>query len=467
MAKHRLKDGESLVSVARAYGFLDWHPIYDHAGNERLRKLRQHPNALCVGDEILIPEKVEQPLTYATGKRHQVKVVVGRGVWNLRWSEPTARCGRKVKLTGETNLPDGDLKLVLRPRELPSPKLPAVTVKVKDGKFSYEWEVKDVAHANGDTPPKVFNLVHLDATSADTAIACNTATLTVEAAGDAAMLKFDESRAWNGFANHSRFEQSLEKFVNRVAVKLDVLKGWGGTYVDLRSAGIAGTAGGCPWDGHRWARPAGLSMVPAQYYDGSNWVALPAGFTPSPSTYQAVGFYKSGSGFVGASGGTWPQPFTDYDFNGADYTSVRDKWCKQVHDQWSDQYVIGREGCKSDKSVSCCRSKVDVVLTFHEVTTHSADVVLLAPGALRSNAGLWFMGETSNMTAHETGHTMDNPDEYADGATDPAIGINPDCIMGQKMTKVEKRHYHAFAEMTGRLAKAAIGGTDTYKVSDK
>jgi hypothetical protein len=467
MAKHKLEEGESLVSVAKAHGFFDWHPIYDHAANEGLRKLRKHPNALCTGDEILIPEKIKQPQSFATGKRHQVKLVIGRGVWNLRWSEPKAACGKEVKLTGETNLPDGDLKLALRARELSSPKLPAVTVKVKDGQFSYAWEVKDVEHATSDTPPKIFNKVHIDATSADESIACNIATLTVEAVGEAAVLKFDETRSWNGFGNHSRFEQRLERFVNLVAVALDVLKGWGGTYLDLRAAGITGKASGCPWDGHRWARPVGLSMVPSQYHDGTGWVALPPGFSPSASNYQAVGFYKSGSSFVGASGGTWPEPFADYDFDDANYTGVRDKWCKQVHDVWSDQYLVEREGCKSDKAIHCCRSKVDVALTFHEVTAYGADVVLLAPGALRSNAGLWFMSESSNMPAHESGHIMDNPDEYADGATDPALGINPNCIMGQNMTKVEKRHYHAFAEMTGRLAKAELGSTDTYKVVDK
>jgi hypothetical protein len=39
--------------------------------------------------------------------------------------------------------------------------------------------------------------------------------------------------------------------------------------------------------------------------------------------------------------------------------------------------------------------------------------------------------------------------------------------MGQNMTTVEKRHYHAFAEMTGRLVKSVSGSADTYKVVDK
>ncbi len=474
MPTYVLKAGESLVSVAKANGFFDWHLIYDHDANADLRKKREHPNALCEGDEIFVPEKIKKPQVFATGSRHQVKIVIGRGVWNLAWSVAKASCGTKVKLTGESNLPDGDLKLRLRPRELPSPKLPVPTVTIKEGKFSYEWEIKDVNHLTGDTPPKTFDQVHIEATTDDNTVACNLAVLVVEAVGTAPVQTFDENRSWSGFTNHSHFTQKLDKFVGMVEAKPDVLKGWGGTYVDLRSAGITGTAGGCPWAGYRWARPSGMSMVPAQYYDGHAWVPLPPGFVPSATNYQAVGFYKSGATFTGASGGTWPEAFADYDFNSAKYTNVRTTWSKQAHDQWSDKFRIERDGCQSDKSVTCCRYGVDVTLTFVEVHAYGADVVLLAPGALRSNARLWFMGAAGNTPAHETGHHLDNPDEYAGGAVDPSLsgdgavaGIDADCIMGQNMTKTKKRHYHAFAEMTARLVKAVSGGTETYKAVDK
>jgi hypothetical protein len=345
---------------------------------------------------------------------------------------------------------------------------------IKGGKFSFDWEVKDVQHLSSDTPPKAFNEVNIEATSDDDTLACNVAVLVVQAIGTAPGQTFTANRSWSGFTNRSHFDQKLDKFVNVVEAKPSVLKGWGGTHVDLTSAGITGTAGGCPWPGHRWARPSGMSMVPAEYHDGHGWVPLPPGFTPSATNYQAVGFYKSGTSFVGVSGGTWPEAFADYDFGGTKYRNVRSAWCQKAHEQWSDKFLIEREGCKSDKSISCCRSKVDVTLTFVEVTAYATGVVLLAPGALRSNAGLWFMGDTSNMPAHETGHHLDNPDEYTGGAVDPSLsgdgavsGIDADCIMGQNMTKTKKRHYHAFAEMTGRLANGASGRNDTYKAVDK
>jgi hypothetical protein len=363
----------------------------------------------------------------------------------------------------------------LRARELPSPKLPTLTATIKDGAFSQDWEIKDVQHLSSDDPPKAFDQVHIEATTDDDAVACNIAVLVVEAVATASVQSFSADRSWSGFTNRSRFEQRIDKFVNLVEAKPNVLKGWGGTHVDLRSAGITGTAGGCPWAGYRWARPAGMSMVPAQYYDGHTWVPLPPGFVPSATNYQAVGFYKSGATFMGASGGTWPEAFADYDFNSANYRNVRTKWSKQAHDQWTDKFWIQRDGCLSDKSVTtCCRHGVDVTLTFVEVNAYAVGVVLLAPGALRSNAGLWFMGDTSNMPAHETGHHLDNPDEYSGGAVDPTLsgdgavnGIDADCIMGQNMTKTKKRHYHAFAEMTGRLAKSVNGRDDKYEAVDK
>jgi hypothetical protein len=475
MPAYVLKAGDSLVSVAKAHEFFDWHLIYDHDANADLRKKREHPNALCEGDTLFVPEKIKKPQVFATGARHEVKIVIGRGVWNLAFSVDKASCGTKVQLTGETNLPDGDLKLKLQARELPSPKLPAPTVKTKDGKFSYEWEIKDVQHLNADTPPKAFDQVHIEATTDDNAVACNVAVLAVDAVGTAPVQSFSEDRTWNGFSNRSRFRQGIEKFVNLVEAKPNVLKGWGGTYVDLRSAGITGKAGGCPWDGYRWARTSGMSMVPSQYYNGTAWVPLPAGFTPTASNYQGAGFYKTGTTFACTRGGTWPEDFADYDFNDTKYTNVRTTWSQQMHDQWTDKFWILREGCPSDKSVTCCRYKVEAALIFVEVTTYATGVLLLAPGNNRSNSGLWFMGSTSfNMPAHESGHLLDNPDEYAEGGFDATLsgdgaanGIDADCIMGANKTKTKKRHYHAIAEITGRLVKAVSGRVETYKAVDK
>jgi len=474
MPDHVLKDGESLVTLAKQYGFGKWQTIFDDGGNSALKSKRGQVNALLVGDSVFIPAKKAKTLSLGTDSKYKVVIAVPRGVWNLAWSVDKAKCGDKVTLAGETNLPDGNLDLALKGRELESPKLPKVTVTVKAKKFSYDWTIKDVQHLKDGSPTTAFPEIHIDATTADSSVPCNVATLSVQAVSDADKQTFDKRQSWNGFTNHAVFDQKIQRFVNLVDVNLTCLKAWGGTHVDLTSAGITGTAGGCPWSGHRWARPKGLSMVPAEYHDGKTWVPLPKGFVPSATNYQAVGFYKSGTSFVGASGGTWPEPFTDYDFNSATYTSVRSKWTTQINAQWTDCFPIRRVGCASDKSVTCCRYGVTMSVAFNETTSFGADVVMLAPGALRSNAGLWFMGDTSNMPAHETGHHIDNPDEYPGGAVDPSLsgdgakaGIDPDCIMGQNMTKTKKRHYHAIVEMTAKLVNGKSGGSDKFEAIDK
>ena len=79
-----------------------------------------------------------------------------------------------------------------------------------------------------------------------------------------------------------------------------------------------------------------------------------------------------------------------------------------------------------------------------------------------------------HMPAHEAGHHVDNPDEYAGGATDATLsgdgavaGIHADCIMGQNMTKTEKRHYHAFVAMTAKLYNAKSGRSEKFEAIDK
>jgi hypothetical protein len=212
-------------------------------------------------------------------------------------------------------------------------------------------------------------------------------------------------------------------------------------------------------------------MTPDQYYDGKNWVALPAGFTPNAAEYQSIAFYKDASGkFVSPSGGTWPETFADYDFNDKAFVDIRKGWVDNVHKFWTEQWGLRRHGCTSDASVHCCRYEVQVDIAFKEVTAHANDTILVGPGDFRSNASTFFMGDDRpGLVPHESGHLMDNPDEYVGGAVDPTLngdgatnGIDPDCIMGQNLSTVKKRHYHAFAGELHDLIKTAYGNDDSY-----
>jgi hypothetical protein len=50
------KDGDCVLSIAKAAGFADWHKVYDAPENESLRKKRPDPSTLCAGDRVFIPD---------------------------------------------------------------------------------------------------------------------------------------------------------------------------------------------------------------------------------------------------------------------------------------------------------------------------------------------------------------------------------------------------------------------------
>jgi hypothetical protein len=55
MTIHRVAKGESLWSIAREYGFLNWRALYDHPDNAAFRKLRPNPAYIVPGDLLVIP----------------------------------------------------------------------------------------------------------------------------------------------------------------------------------------------------------------------------------------------------------------------------------------------------------------------------------------------------------------------------------------------------------------------------
>ncbi len=58
MAKtHTVKQGEYLARIAAQYGFDDYRPIWNHANNKDLVKLRKSPNILFPGDQLFVPDK--------------------------------------------------------------------------------------------------------------------------------------------------------------------------------------------------------------------------------------------------------------------------------------------------------------------------------------------------------------------------------------------------------------------------
>ena len=71
---HIVKPKETIAGIAKSYGFGNWHDIYDHPANAKLREARPDPNLIHPGDKIFIPDKIEKNYNYATDKVHTTKV---------------------------------------------------------------------------------------------------------------------------------------------------------------------------------------------------------------------------------------------------------------------------------------------------------------------------------------------------------------------------------------------------------
>lgn len=476
--RHTLQPGESLQSLAKHHGFAHWRAIYQHGANASLRARRGAPNRLMPGDVVVIPDKTQAWESCATTQRHRFIMPRSRGIWNLAWTPARGACGDALVLRGETDLAEGTV-VAFRTlaREDTARTLPELSARVVGGRVEARWQVRDQWMWRDDRSV-IHRLLHLDTSTVDATIACNVAVFELQGLADAPAQTFTATRSWSGFTNHTAFTQSLDGFLARVGVTFNVMKAWGAYWVDLSSVGITGTAGGLPWSGYRWGRATGTNtMAPSQYYDGTTWRALPTGFTLTGTNHSAVGLVRSGTQWVlpDNTAATWPGSFTDYDFNSTHYTQRRAAWTRDTHDRWSDRFHLRRHDCPSALPTRCCRYGVDVTVQFNVVTTWSAGTVTLSAGNLRSNAGNWFMDDSRiEMAAHEAGHHLDNPDEYAGGAVDTTVngdgavaGIDAGSLMGQGMTLPKKRHYHAFATMVGRLVSSAYGRTYTYDVVDK
>ena len=388
----------------------------------------------------------------------------------LSWKPAEGFCGDRVTLRADTQgIPDGtEVEVTLTPKQGNSPKLGSIKGTVHGNLFEKKFRIANVDFGTGGS---AVTQVEVEAGSS-AAGTVTTALLTVKGRSDGSAQHFSQQRSWSGFSAHARFDQSVAKFRNLVTVTAEVMQAWGATYLNMTRAGIKGSAGGCPFgSGSRWGRATSPNaMEPDQYYDGKVWLPLPDKFTPNAAEYQSIAFYQSGKTFISPSGGTWPEAFADYEFNDPAYLDIRKGWVTHTHEYWTEKFALRRKGCISDPSVNCCRYQVQVDITFKEISTHASDTILVGPGDFRSNASTFFMGDDRpGLVPHESGHLMDNPDEYVGGAVDPKLnddgatkGIDPDCIMGQNLSDVKKRHYHAFAVMLNKLINTAYGNNDTY-----
>lgn len=66
--------GDHLSKIAKAFGFSDYHTIWDHPNNADLKQKRQSPNVLFPGDLLFIPDRQLREESRSTDKQHPFKM---------------------------------------------------------------------------------------------------------------------------------------------------------------------------------------------------------------------------------------------------------------------------------------------------------------------------------------------------------------------------------------------------------
>ena len=85
MAKHTVKNGQWVGSIAARHGISDWEKnVWKHSDNAELRKTRKSPNLLVTGDKIHIPEPGEKSEDGATEQRHKFRKKSFRDILKIR-----------------------------------------------------------------------------------------------------------------------------------------------------------------------------------------------------------------------------------------------------------------------------------------------------------------------------------------------------------------------------------------------
>ncbi len=71
---YTVQQGDFLSKIAKAFGFSDYHTIWDHPSNAALKQQRQNPSVLFPGDNLFIPDRETRVEPGSTDQRHKFKM---------------------------------------------------------------------------------------------------------------------------------------------------------------------------------------------------------------------------------------------------------------------------------------------------------------------------------------------------------------------------------------------------------
>jgi hypothetical protein len=130
----------------------------------------------------------------------------------------------------------------------------------------------------------------------------------------------------------------------------------------------------------------------------------------------------------------------DADVSAADLANVRATWEQAIEDRWSGAFDIERTG----GDCPCRRYTVNMDVQW--VTSGEHHTVRIRSGSGRADMTNWFITSTGGTAAHEAGHMLGHPDEYAEPDRCPNRTVTSDnSIMQTTAGQVRRRHYEPFA----------------------
>lgn len=376
----------------------------------------------------------------------------------VEWGSSSAWCADVVAFRGDVQGGGAPTKVMatIEPLSGGTPQQAPTTVSATTHAGS--WQVKDVLPPIvAGHPAKTIDL------KVSAAGASSTKPLQVRFAPSVAKTEHQES--------YHRFALSAADYVITLFAEVRYVKGWGAEVVNLRNHVPAGTGGlldaeGFAYPGYRWTK---VQAGKRKFWDGASWQDFPAGYVLIDADYFGVGIIKKGNDFVSVHGAKWPGQLDDWDpEHGAKAEKIK-TWIAEIEKTWTGKFDLRRKDCPSADS-SCCRYRIVMKASFTRVETPGPGTIVLADGNIRSNTSLFYIDEPRlPMVAHEVGHYLGNPDEYAgavletslndDGAT---AGIDPNSIMGQNMTTVKKRHFRTIQRVFADAVARDYGRTFSF-----
>ncbi|MFD5088027.1 immune inhibitor A domain-containing protein [Kitasatospora sp. NPDC058406] len=123
----------------------------------------------------------------------------------------------------------------------------------------------------------------------------------------------------------------------------------------------------------------------------------------------------------------------------ATLNGLRTTWENGIETTWGNRWALGRDG------EVACPLEFDV----QWVTANPHHTVRVRVGPARSNVTTWDTADTGAVAAHEFGHMLGHPDEYADGNCPNRNPVNTGTVMDNNSANIPQRLMTRFADNVG------------------